>query len=220
MARPDKIEAAFFDCDGVLIDSEPASAVRNMAVYKALGVPTTYEDNLELVGKSVESIPSVAAKYGITISVMDFINKSNELVAAGELDPSIYLSEDLDLMPGVIELLEHLRAQGIKTALVSSSHAPHVLQLLNRFGMVSLFDAVITGDMTTEHKPNPAPYLEAMSILGAAPANSLVFEDSPLGIQAGVAAGAYVIGFQGGEIKQDVSAANEALASYAEFDLV
>lgn len=220
MERPNNIEAALFDCDGVLIDSEPAAAARNLVVYEALGVPATLEDTLSLVGKSVESIPTVAAKYGVTITVADYIKKSEELVAAGKLEQSIYLSSSLQLMPGVKELLQHLRSAGIKTALVSSSHAPHVLLLLNRFGLVSLFDAIITGDMTTEHKPNPEPYLKAMDVLGVQPANSLVFEDSPLGIKAGVAAGAYVLGYQGGEIKQDVSAAHEILASYADFDLM
>lgn len=220
MARPQQIDAIMFDCDGVLIDSEPASAWRNVKVYEALGVPATYEDNLELVGKAIDSIPTVAAKYGITITPQEFIDKSNELAAAGQLEESIYLSEDLGLMPGVKELLARVRAQGVKTALVSSSYAPHVLLLLNRFGLVSLFDAIITGDMTTEHKPSPAPYLKAMGILGVEPAHTVVVEDSPLGIAAGVASGAYVLGFQGSEVKQDVSAAAEPLASYADFDLL
>lgn len=220
MGRPEKIDAAFFDCDGVLIDSEPAAARWNVLVYQALGVPTNYEENLELIGQSVDAIPSLAAKHGITITVDDYINKAHELVEKGEIAENIYLLEDLNLMPGVKELLVHLRERGIKTALVSSSHAPDILVLLNRFGLVSLFDAIVTGDMTKEHKPSPAPYLKAMDILGVEPAHSIVVEDSPLGISAGVASGAYVLGFQGSEVKQDVSQAHEVLASYADFDLI
>ncbi len=51
MARPEKIDCVLIDCDGVIVDSEPIGAERNVKVYHMLGVPVTYEDALTLCGK-------------------------------------------------------------------------------------------------------------------------------------------------------------------------
>ena len=84
---------------------------------------------------------------------------------------------------------------------------------------MSLFDVIIAGDMVQNRKPNPEPYLTAMEILGTTPEHAVVVEDSPTGVAAGVASGAYVLGYTGSSVVQDVSAAAEVLASYADFDL-
>lgn len=220
MERPEKITAVLFDCDGVLIDSEPVSAALNAKVYQALGVPATAEDCMTLCGKDVSHAPEIAELYGMHISVEGFIEAYKQERAAGTIPPSTYDVPELQLMPGIKKLLARLRRQGIACGLVSSSVAPDLLALLNRFGLTSAFDVIIAGDMVAQHKPKPAPYLKAMSYLGVAPEHTVVVEDSPIGIAAGVAARAYVLGFTGSEVQQDTSAAHETLSSYADFDLV
>lgn len=220
MARPQQVECVLFDCDGVLVDSEPVAARLNAHVYQQMGVPATLEDCLILCGADASHIPDVPALFGMTMTPQDFIDKRESLREAGEMNATVYLESDLELMPGIRELLASLRQKGVKVGLVSTSIAPHLLILLNRFGLTSAFDVIITGDMPGEHKPNPAPYLAALKQLGIAPEHAVVVEDSPSGIAAGVASGAYVLGFLGSQVKQDVSAAHEILNSYAEFDLV
>lgn len=220
MARPKKVACVLFDCDGVLVDSEPVAARLNAFVYQQMGVPATLEDCLVLCGKDASHIPDVPAMYGISITAEDFIAKQKALRSAGEMVPTVYLESDLELMPGIRELLSALHSKGVKTGLVSTSIASHLLILLNRFGLTSAFDVIITGDMPGEHKPKPGPYLVAMEQLGVLPEQTVVVEDSPSGIAAGVASGAYVLGFCGSMVKQDVSAAHEVLPSYTNFDLV
>ena len=221
MQRPEKVDCVLFDCDGVLVDSEPVAAWRNVRAFEALGVPATHEDCMTLCGSDgVELVPQIAAKYGKTVTNAELKAKIAELRDEGKLLRTVYLEPELELIEGVRDLLCRLRAAGVKTGLVSTSLASHVLVLLNRFGLTGLFDVIVTGDMVERRKPNPEPYLTAMDYLGASPERSVVVEDSPTGIAAGVAAGAYVLGFTGSSVVQDISAAAEELASYDAFDLV
>ncbi len=221
MQRPEKVDCVLFDCDGVLVDSEPVAAWRNVHAFEALGVPATHDDCMTLCGSDgVELVPKIAAKYGKAVTNVELKAKIAELRDEGKLLRTVYLEPELELIEGVRELLCRLRAAGVKTGLVSTSLASHVLVLLNRFGLTALFDVIVTGDMVERRKPNPEPYLSAMEYLGTSPACSVVVEDSPTGIAAGVAAGAYVLGFTGSSVVQDISAAAEELASYDAFDLV
>ncbi|MCI5949535.1 MAG: HAD family phosphatase [Coriobacteriaceae bacterium] len=221
MERPQKVDCVLFDCDGVLVDSEPVAARRNVKVFHMLDIPATYEDALTLCGcDGVAGIPAIAAKYGKEMDKERFEAKTTEARDNGILPRTIYIDPTLELNEGVRDLLVNLREKGVKCGLVSTTVAAHVLALLNRFGLVSLFDVIIAGDMVQNRKPNPEPYLTAMEILGTTPEHAVVVEDSPTGVAAGVASGAYVLGYTGSSVVQDVSAAAEVLASYAEFDLV
>ena len=110
MARPEKIDCVLFDCDGVIVDSEPIGAERNVKVYHMLGVPVTYEDALTLCGKSADSIPPLAAKYGKTITLEQFTSAMDAARDRGELRRTIYLEPGMRVMPGVRELIARLRA--------------------------------------------------------------------------------------------------------------
>lgn len=221
MSRPERIDCVLFDCDGVLVDSEPVSARRVAKVFNALGVPATFDDAMTLCGTDgTKEVPLIAAKYGMTLTNADLDAKQAEMREEGLLPPTIYLDSDLQLIDGIRELLVRLRASGVRTGLVSTTCSAHILVLLNRFGLTGLFDAIVCGDMVNNRKPNPEPYLTAMGYLGVDAAHAVVVEDSPTGISAGVASGAYVLGFTGSSVVQDVSAAAEELPSFAAFDLV
>ena len=122
---------------------------------------------------------------------------------------------DLHPQPGLREFLSALRAQGILTGVVSSTRLQLILTALDRLHLVSQFDVVVCGDMVTRRKPEfPEPYLRAAQLLGLAPDDCLVIEDSPAGIRAGKAAGCTVLGYTGSSIRQDVSAADFALSDF------
>lgn len=213
MPRPDRVACALFDFDGVIVDSEPVGARRNVLVFQALGAPVTYEDMLELAGKYGRSeVPQIMARYGCDATFDDYLEKRREFE---EAFGSIYLDPSLEVMPGAREALAALRAAGVRVGLVSTTRSCDILRALNRFGLVSAFDAVVCGDMVARRKPHPEPYLSGMSLLGATPDQTVVFDDSPTGIAAGVASGAYVFGFCGSTVEQDVSEACERLDTFA-----
>lgn len=216
MPRPSHIECVLFDCDGVIVDSEPLAARRNLEIFHKLGAPVTYDDCLTLAGSSgIHDIPALFRKYGVDHTFEDFdaVRLDRGRTAETYLDPG------LRVYPGLRELLTTLRARGVKLGLVSTTKSDRILVLLNRFHLASCFDAIVTGDMVTRRKPDPEPYQKAMSLLDVAPENVVVFEDSTVGIAAGKATGAYVIGVCASEVRQDVSAADELLDSYVGFEL-
>jgi HAD superfamily hydrolase (TIGR01509 family) len=99
--------------------------------------------------------------------------------------------------PGAPELLRRVRAAGLATALVTTTPralADIVLRSIRDGLGDDPFDITVCGDEVPARKPDPAPYLQAMEVLGVDPAECVVIEDSQAGITAGLAAGAAVLG--------------------------
>ena len=95
----------------------------------------------------------------------------------------------------MIEFLKSLKEQGIPTAIVTSSDDVKMNALYNAYPHFrQYFNAVITGSDVTESKPHPQGYLIAAERIGCNPKDCFVFEDSLQGLDAGMAAGATVIG--------------------------
>lgn len=97
-----------------------------------------------------------------------------------------------DLYPGAAPFIRQLRNLGVRIALCSSSkNAPLVL---DRLGIASLFDVVVTGAHITRPKPAPQIFLLASRQLGVAPQHCVVFEDAESGVEAAVRAGMRCLG--------------------------
>ena len=103
----------------------------------------------------------------------------------------------------------------MRTGLVSSTESRHILAAANHLGLTGRFEVMIGGDMVARHKPDPEGYRRAMALLGAAPGDCLVLEDSAAGLRAAKAAGAYTVGFCGARVRQDVSDADACVVNYA-----
>lgn len=214
MPRPATIECALFDCDGVIVDSEPLSARRNLRALHALGVPATYEDCLAMSGLSSEQkVPALLKRYESNRTLEEFR-------AACRAQGEPYLNPDLRVFDGLHEVLENLQALGACVGLVSTTVGKRISVLLERFDLADLFDVVVTGDMVARHKPDPEPYLRAMELLDVCSERTIVLEDSAVGITSAKAAGAYVFGVCASSVSQDVSAADELLESYVGIDLL
>ncbi len=92
-------------------------------------------------------------------------------------------------LPGAIETVAALRSAGVPVGVASSSIRPWVEACLERIGLASAFDRIITGSEIREGKPDPEIYLLAARELGVAPSASLAIEDAPAGIASAHAAG-------------------------------
>lgn len=99
-------------------------------------------------------------------------------------------AEAIRPVEGLVELLEALRARGIPCAVGSSGCQANIDFVLDRCGIGRYFEVCISGDSVTRCKPDPEIYLTAARALGAAPAESLVFEDAPAGFESAARAGA------------------------------
>jgi HAD superfamily hydrolase (TIGR01509 family) len=110
------------------------------------------------------------------------------------------MSERLIWLPGARELLTDVHEAGLRTALVTTTPrrlADLVITHIEATFDDGPFDVTVCGDEVPARKPDPAPYLQAMAALGVVPGDSVVIEDSLVGVTSGLASGAAVLGVAG-----------------------
>ena len=200
-----------FDFDGVLVDSEWLAFCQTQTLMaERYGVRLQREDCYRYIGGTEEQMArSLVERFALPVT-------PQALLAELSGSNTLYESDALTLMPGARDFLLRLRRQGVRTGLVSSTASRHILSTANRLGLVSLMDVILCGDMVHRHKPDPEGYRTAMALLHAAPEECVILEDSPVGLQAARAAGAFTVGLCQSQLRQDVSAADLRAASYAE----
>jgi HAD superfamily hydrolase (TIGR01509 family) len=109
----------------------------------------------------------------------------------------------IPLKPGVAELLEQLRAQGVKLGVGTSNSEPLARAVLAANGVEHYFGCIIVGGGELRGKPCPDIFLAAARCLGVPPARCLVFEDVLAGVQAARAAGMAVVGIRDRHARAD-----------------
>lgn len=97
-------------------------------------------------------------------------------------------------VPGIAEFLE--RHRDIQKAVGSNAEPANIDFVLDRFGLRQFFPVTIDGSQVSRPKPFPDIYLKAAEKLQTAPANCIVFEDSPTGVEAALAAGMRTVGVE------------------------
>ena len=182
------IRSIIFDMDGVLVDSE--SCIRNACInmFKSRGLSVTAEDFLPFTGMGENRfIGGVAAKYGLEFS-LDM--KAEAYSIYGEI-----AEENVIVYGGVKDMIMELRQRGYKLAVASAADHVKVMVNLRCMGLSETdFDAVVTGNDVTKHKPDPEAFLLACKRLSGQPHEALVVEDAVAGCQAAKAANMMCIG--------------------------
>ena len=185
-----KIEAVLFDCDGVLVDSEPITLRVMTASFNAIGFPLSYEQVVQrFLGKSLpEEIPAIEAELGRPLP--------SDFVARFRADRNVALEREIVAIPGVADLIYKLQSLDIPFAVASGADCAKMRITLGKTGLLPYFEDVMVGsDMVAHTKPAPDVYLKAAQILNVDPRRCIVIEDTPTGTHAGLAAGAKVYGF-------------------------
>lgn len=184
---PPLINAIFFDFDGVVVDSEPLHAKTKILVLDHFGInyPSHILDKYK--GRTEDDFFAYVSEYldPKHRSPEEFRKKRHQYLS--ELLPKLtYIEGFQDFITFIIS------TKALKTALVTSSTIEEIRNIDTHLPVFSLFDLVVSADQTLEHKPHPAPYLRALSILQAKPELSMVIEDSLNGIRSGKKAGCTV----------------------------
>lgn len=191
--------AILFDCDGVLVDSEPALAQVAADVLQKNNIPAKPEDFAPYIGTGEDVyLGKVVEKYGFvhTEEIKDQVYQSY----------IEHASEFVETFPGCLSFLEQLKKSDIKMAVASSADLVKVNANLSALGFKE-FDAVITGTDIHRKKPYPDIYLLAAEKINVKPENCIVIEDATSGVKSGKAAGMTVIGFTSACSREELLAA-------------
>ena len=181
----DSPDAVLFDMDGLLVDTEPYWLETERELMADFGVIWQSEDQLYCLGGPMQ-------KVGDYMSSLAQNRESSEWFAEELIDRMAKKFENITLMPGIADLLDEIAALNLPTALVSASPRRLVDAVLAIFP-VSPFTVTISANDVTRGKPHPDPYLKAAAILGIDITRSLIIEDSPTGVTAARASGAFVV---------------------------
>ncbi|WEX76685.1 HAD family hydrolase [Sinorhizobium numidicum] len=178
-----------FDCDGVLVDSEPISLDVLVEALGAAGVSMTAEEASErFLGRSLKSMSAILHdEHGLATDDAFLEGMRMRLYAR--------FREELKPVLGIRNAVEQLDA----ASCVASSSQPERIRLsLTVTGLLDLFEPnIFSASMVAHGKPAPDLFLHASAQMGYEPANCVVIEDSPAGIEAAKAAGMRVFAFAG-----------------------
>ncbi|WP_420961182.1 HAD family hydrolase [Brucella sp. IR073] len=182
-------DLVIFDCDGVLVDSEPLAALAYHNVYAKEGMP----------------IPQGTVAHGVGMKQADIILLIAKLTghhlpqaAEANLWPETrsLFAESLQPTAGIAHFLKRLQ---IPRCVASSSSMERIEFSLGVTRLRGFFgDAIYSSSMVKRGKPAPDLFLYAADKMGADPGRCVVIEDSPYGIEGAVAAGMTAIGYTGG----------------------
>lgn len=185
------IKGALFDLDGVIVDTAKYHYLAWKRLAGELGFDFTERDNERLKGvsraRSLEILLQVGGIAADSAARDRLAAKKNEWYVE-----SLRTLDSSALLPGARAYLESLRGEGVLVALGSASKNARLI--LERLGIVRLFDAIIDGTCVSAAKPDPEVFLKGAGALGLSPRECAVFEDSLAGIQAAKAGGMYAIG--------------------------
>ncbi|SEC71834.1 haloacid dehalogenase superfamily, subfamily IA, variant 3 with third motif having DD or ED/haloacid dehalogenase superfamily, subfamily IA, variant 1 with third motif having Dx(3-4)D or Dx(3-4)E [Streptomyces sp. KS_5] len=186
-----RYDLVIFDNDGVLVDSEPISNRLLAAYLTELGHPTSYEESIrDYMGSAMHRIHDLVLERTGERLPEDFDDVFHARVFAA-------FERELKAVPGAVDVLEKLGADGVPYCVASSGSHERIRVGHRTTGLDRYFDEgrVFSSQDVGRGKPAPDLFLHAAERMGVAPARCLVVEDSPLGVQAAVAAGMDVYGF-------------------------
>jgi HAD superfamily hydrolase (TIGR01509 family) len=207
-------DAIVFDFDGTMVDTETPEYESVRLVYADFGLDLPPDQWIEAAG---------------TMWGTDWVEQLRT-ATAGAANPHearrrkrAYITElnaAALLRPGLHDLLDEIRAQGIPMGIASNSASDWIDYQLERLGITDYFDASVTIDRVERGKPFPDPYVKACALLGGDPHGSVAFEDSEAGTQSAASAGLFVVAAPGPmTVSHDLSTAHLRIDTFEGFTL-
>ncbi|MBY8038374.1 HAD family hydrolase [Vibrio fluvialis] len=176
-------QAAIFDMDGLLLDTERVCLEIFEQACHAVGVPFLRDLYLSVIGRNAAGIEaSLRAGYGPDL---DYPVLHNEWRTRYN---TVVKHQPIPVKQGVIELLQWLKAHQIPTAVATSSQREVASVKLRLAGIDHYFDSFATGCEVSQGKPHPEIFLLAANRLNVEPEHCLAFEDSNNGVKSAMAA--------------------------------
>ncbi len=180
MSRP----TLLFDMDGTIVDSMPAHARSWEAFCRRPGLGLPVDEILRrTTGRT--GVECIRELMGADMPA----DRAWALVREKEAVYRELFAAEFREVRGFAAFIRHARGQGLRWGVATAGDKDNIAFTLSRLALEQPPDAVVGGDEGLRGKPEPDLFLEAARRLGAAPADCVVFEDAPFGIEAARRAG-------------------------------
>lgn len=184
--RP-SIKAVVFDLDGLMLNTEDVFDLAGKQMLENRGLQMTEEIHRRMLGRRAEeAFQAMKELTGITDDIADLKLEMRELFG-------VIAEDHLQIMPGLLELLDRIEDRNLPKAVATSSPRDYLNEMLTRFDLLRRFSITLTAEDVTHGKPHPEIYLTAAARLSVIPTNVLVLEDSETGTRAGAGSGAFTV---------------------------
>ena len=178
------IRGVLFDMDGLVLDSEILYSRFWREACMAYGFSMSYEQSLKM--RALNRTAAEAMLHSFFGEGADYHALRAKRI---ELMDAFIEKNGVDVKPGIFELMDFLKQQGISTAITSSSPLDRIRQHLGRHGLDTRFDCLCSGRSVPNGKPAPDIYLYGAASLGLKPEECLALEDAPAGLLSAYRAG-------------------------------
>jgi HAD superfamily hydrolase (TIGR01509 family) len=184
------IDLIIFDCDGVLVDSEPIANQTLADHASAFGVPMTMEDSMRhFVGLSMKSVMEKLGQMASRPVPENFLDRL-------QADTFARFEHQLKPVSGIMAALDAIEAMGLATCVASSGGHDKLAVTLGLTGLRPRFEGrIYSATEVKSGKPAPDLFLYAAQQMGSLPERAIVIEDSCPGVIAARAAGMTALGY-------------------------
>jgi len=172
--------AVLFDLDGTLIDSIPLIVASMRHAFDGHPRPPPEAEWVSLIGTPLDAM---IRRWAVDEADVQRLKERYKAHQWANHDAMVHA------FPGVPALLDALAARGVRMAVVTSKLEPSARRSLDFLGLSRHFALVVGLEATERHKPDPAPVLHALGVLGCDPGEAAFVGDSPHDVEAGNAAG-------------------------------
>ncbi|MGY3436687.1 MULTISPECIES: HAD family hydrolase [unclassified Marinovum] len=180
--------ALLFDLDGTMLNSDSIHLQVYKEIWAARGMELTDEGYMQ----------HMHGRLNVDIYA-DFLPDEPDHQGLSDWKEAQFrerLPRPFPGMPGVGDLVARAVAEDWPRAIVTNAMRLNAEAMLGAIGLRDAFEVIVIGEECPRGKPDPYPYQEAMRQLGVAPGECIAFEDSPSGMRAAAASGAYGVGIR------------------------
>ncbi|WP_083191593.1 HAD family hydrolase [Formosa haliotis] len=205
------LKAVLFDMDGVIVNTEPLHYKAYYEMFKSVGIEVPLEHYQSYTGRStISTCRGICEHFNLSQDPEELVQlKRKAFRLLFKNDP------ELDLLPGVLDLIKNYHEHGITLVLASSASQITIHDVFTRFDLDQYFKGRISGADLEASKPHPEIFERAAEIAGFAPSECMVIEDSTSGIKAAHAAGIYCVAYKSPHSKnQNYTLANKVISDF------
>jgi len=202
-----------FDMDGVLVHSNPVhkETIKEFFLKYNQQVSNTFLEKRVWGRTNQEWIPEVFGD--ISVDRTSHLADEKEQMFRDRFDPNSAF------IPGIKEFLKKLNSNGIRTAVATSAPGENAEFILTELKIKEYFSVILDSSDVEKGKPDPQVYLKAAERLRFPASQCIVFEDSLAGVEAGVRAGAKVVGISSTHSAEELSGCAMVISDFLELTI-